>query len=248
MAQYIIGLRERRTVADGTELFVFEKPRGFQYQSGQYVALIVPKIAGMAVDTKGLARSFSLTSAPCEPYLSFTMRSGESSFKKVFWQLRVGDTVTITDPVGFFTLPPKEDLHPIVFLAGGIGITPVRSMLKQAEYERSDRQFTLLYANRFLKDATFHEDIQKLSLKNFRYVTVLSQSEDPCAPAYDERGYICETIIEKYIDDVRGSLYYIVGSPEFIGAMEAILVELGVPKEQCKKDSFTGLRTQSKKE
>ncbi len=247
MAQHSIALKERKAVADGTELFVFEKPAGFQYKSGQYVALIVPKIAGVETDAKGLARSFSLTSAPCEPILSFTMRSGESAFKKTCWQLSIGDTVTITDPVGFFTLPPAEDTRPIVFLAGGIGITPVRSILKQAESEKIQRQFTLLYANRFLKDATFHEDIKKLSLKNLRYVTVLSQSTEPCAPAYDERGYIDEAIIEKYVDDVCGSLYYIVGSPEFIGAMETMLTKLGVPKEQCKKDSFTGLRAQSGK-
>lgn len=245
MAQYTIALQERTAVADGTESFFFEKPAGFQYQAGQYVALILPKIDGAEADAKGLVRSFSLTSAPCESVLSFTMRSGESSFKKTCWQLRVGDTVTITDPVGFFVLPPAEDVRPIVFLSGGIGITPVRSMLKQAEYERSERQFTLLYANRFLKDAAFHQDIQKLALKNFRYVTILSQSEDRCAPADDERGYIDQAIIEKYIGDVRGSLYYIVGSPEFTGAMETILAELGVPKEQCKKDPFTGLRVQS---
>lgn len=245
MAQYIIALKERKTVADGTEAFFFEKPAGFQYQAGQYVALIVPKIDGVEADSKGLARSFSLTSAPCESMLSFTMRSGESVFKKVCWQLKPHDRVTITDPVGFFVLPPAADVRPIVFLAGGIGITPVRSMLKQAEYEQSVRQFTLLSANRLPKDAAFHKDMQKLALKNFRYVTVFSQSEEPCAPADDERGYINQAIIEKYVDDVRGSLYYIVGSPEFTGAMEGILAGLGVPKEQCKKDPFTGLRTQS---
>jgi ferredoxin-NADP reductase len=247
MAQHTVTLKERKTVADGTELFVFDKPEGYAFKAGQYVALMVPKIDGIETDARGLARSFSLTSAPSESALCFAMRSGESAFKKTCWQLAPGDTVTITDPVGFFTLPAEEDTRPIVFLAGGIGITPVRSILKQAEYEQSDRKFTLLYANRFLKDAAFHEELQCLSLARFRYVTVLSRSEEPCAPSDDERGHIHGPIIEKYVDDIPGSLYYIVGSPQFIEAMEKMLADLGVPKEQCKQDPFTGLCAQSQK-
>lgn len=242
---HTVTLKSVQEVADGTRLFVFDKPEGYAFTSGQYVAFMVPKREGIETDAKGLARSFSLASAPYEAELFFAMRSGESSFKKTCWQLAAGDTVRITDPVGFFTLPPEEDHRPVVFLAGGIGITPVRSILKQAEHDHSKRKFILLFANRFLRDAAFHEEIRALSLTDFRYVTILSKSEEPCAPENDERGYIGESIIEKYVDDVRGSLYYIVGSPEFIQAMEALLAGMGVPQEQCKKDPFTGLRTRT---
>ena len=246
MAQHIIALRERTTVADGTELFVFEKPAGYTFTAGQYVALIAPKIEGIEADARGLVRSFSLAAAPFESLLMFAMRSGESAFKKTFWQLAPGDTVTITDPVGSFVLSPETDPQPVVFLVGGIGITPIWSMLKQAEHEQSQKKFTLLYANRFLKDVAFHQELGALALPNFRYVSVLSKSEEPCAPADDERGYICEALIKKYVDDVPGSLYYLVGSPQFIEAMEKMLSELGVPKEQCKQDPFTGLVPQTK--
>lgn len=244
---YTLTLKNIREAADGTRQFVFDKPEGYVFKAGQYVALMVPKIDGIETDTKGLVRSFSLASAPFESALYFAMRSGESSFKKTCWQLEPGDTVTITDSVGSFTLPAKEDRRPIVFLAGGIGITPVRSILKQAEYERSNRKFILLYANRFLKDVTFHDELKGISLADFRYVTVLSKSEEPCALSDDERGHICEPIIEKYVDDIQGSLYYIVGSPQFIEAIAAMLADLGVPKEQCKQDPFTGLCAQSQK-
>jgi ferredoxin-NADP reductase len=246
MAQHTIALRERKTVADGTELFVFEKPEGYTFAAGQYVALIAPKVAGIESDTRGLVRSFSLVAAPCEPTLAFAMRSSESAFKKTFWQLVPGDTVTITDPVGSFILPPEADARPIVFLVGGIGITPIWSILKQAAHEQSQKKFTLLYANRFLKDAAFYQELEALSLPHFRHVTVLSKSEEPCAPADDERGYICEALIAKYVDDMLGSLYYLVGSPQFIQAMEKMLNDLGVPKEQCKQDPFTGLSPQTK--
>lgn len=247
MAQHIVTLKERKTVADGTELFVFDKPAEYTFQAGQYVALMVSKIDGIETDKKGLARSFSLASAPYESELFFAMRSGESSFKRTCWQLKPGDTVTITDPVGSFILPPAEDVRPVVFLVGGIGITPVRSILKQVEYDRSTRKFTLLYANRFLKDAAFHTELQNITLADFRYVTVLSRSEEPCAPTDDERGHICEPTLRKYAEDVQGNLYYIVGSPQFIEAMEKMLESLGVLKEQCKKDPFTGLKAQTVK-
>lgn len=234
-------LKAIREAADGTRLFVFEKPEGYTFKAGQYVALEVPKMDGVERDARGLIRSLSIASAPCEPELCFAMRQGESSFKQTCWKLVPGATVTITKAVGFFVLPAEEEERPIVFLAGGIGITPVRSILKQAEHDNSQRDFTLLYANRFAKDAAFDEEMRKITLAHYRLVTVLSRSEDPCAAENDERGYVCEETLRKYLKDITGCLYYIVGSPQFSEALEKVLIDLGVSKEQCHMDPFTGL-------
>lgn len=241
MAQYTLTLKEAREVADGTRLFIFDKPADFTFTAGQYVVIFLPRL--VAPDERGPHRTFSLSSAPYENEIHFAMRSGESAFKKTFWQMKPGDTASITKPVGLFVLPEDKSKE-IVFLVGGIGITPVWSMLKQVAHDGDNRKMTLLYANRFLKDATFHEDINKLNLPNLRHVTVLSDSQDVCAPANDERGYICEDFIHKYVPNVAGSLYYIVGSPEFITAMENMVLKMGVTKENIKKDPFTGLRSQ----
>ncbi|MDD2766758.1 MAG: FAD-dependent oxidoreductase [Candidatus Moranbacteria bacterium] len=236
-----ITLKEIRDVADGTRLFVFDKPEGYVFKAGQYVAMEVPKMDEIETDKRGLVRSLSLSSAPFESELYFAMRHGESSFKQTCWKLEPGNTVVITKAVGFFVLP-EADTRPIVFLAGGIGVTPVRSILKQAEYEKSERNFIFLYSNRFTKDAAFDEEMKQIQLPHYRYVTVLSRSEDPCAPENDERGYICEETIKKYIQDIPNCLYYIVGSPQFSEAIEKTLIDLGIPKEQCHMDPFTGLR------
>ncbi|MBI2439038.1 MAG: FAD-dependent oxidoreductase [Candidatus Moranbacteria bacterium] len=246
MGVYTVQLKETHDVADGTRMFVFEKPEGYQFSAGQYVALTVMVPEGMVVDNKGLSRSLSVASAPCEKDIAFVMREGESSFKKICWQMRPGDVVTITKAVGFFTLE-KEDVSPIVFLVGGIGITPVRSILKQAESEQDNRSFTLFYANRFLKDAAFQEELQEISLPQFRLVAVLSKSPDVCAATNDERGYICGALVQKYVSEIASAWYYLVGSPQFSEAMEKMLIELGVPKERCKKDPFTGIVSQSAK-
>lgn len=243
MQGFEITLKEVRDVADGTKLFLFGKPEGYTFQAGQYVALSVDQT--VVPDARGSVRSLSIATAPYEPDLGFAMRQGESGFKQTMWRLQPGDTVTITKPVGSFVLPDESDVRPIVFLAGGIGITPVRSILLQAAHDGSRRQMTLLYSNRFMKDAAFEDELKAVALPDYRYVTVLSQSEDACAPENDERGYICDTVIGKYVANPRECLFYIVGSPQFSEAMEAVLAGMGIGKEQCKMDPFSGLRVQT---
>lgn len=243
---YPITLKETRDVADGTRIFVFDKPEDFTFQAGQYVALMAPKMEGVDPDTKGLVRSLSIASAPKDDELCFVMRSGDSSFKKTCWRMKPGDTAAITKAVGFFTAPEGRG-RPIVFLAGGIGITPVRAILKQAEHDGSEQEFVLFYSNRFEKDAAFLGEMRDLKLRHFRCVTVFSKSEDSAAPENDERGHIGEAMLRKYLGSVSDCLYYIVGSPQFAKAMEAVLDRLGIPKEQRHMDPFSGITAQSSK-
>jgi ferredoxin-NADP reductase len=245
MANFTLTLINRLEVADGTELFAFTKPADFTFEAGQYVAMMLSNL--VAPDAKAGVRSLSISSAPCEKELYFTMRQGESGFKQTMWALEIGDTVAATKAIGHFTLSHAADGLPIVFLVGGIGITPVRSILKQAEHDGDERSFTLLYANRFAKDAAFHADLKNLSLKNLRYVTALSQETTPCVESNDERGYICEATVRKYVPDVTGVWFYLVGAPAFIEGMEKMLSEMGVAKERQVCDPFTGLTGATKK-
>ena len=146
----------------------------------------------------------------------------------------------ITPPVGKFILE-EGDMRPAVFLVGGVGITPVRSMLCDVSLEGSERKIILLYANRTLADAPFVDELRSLKLKNLRYVDVLSQEPSPSQGELDERGYIDRAQVEKQVDNPAECVYYIVGSPSFIAGMEALLDTLGVPADQRHKDPFTGL-------
>lgn len=240
-----ITLKEIREVADGTDLFVFDKPEGYEFKAGQYVALFAPKIDGIEPDQRGLSRSLSIASAPCESELWFAMRKSDSYFKRTMWVLEPGAVANITKPVGAFTVPEEGD-RPIVFLSGGIGITPVRSILKQAEHTRqTDKLFTLFYANRFAKDAAYDDELRAIELPNFRYVSVLTRSDDPCTMENEERGYINEAMIRKYVPDTAKCLYYIVGSPQFAKATEDMLDAMGIPKESRHMDPFSGMVAQS---
>jgi ferredoxin-NADP reductase len=145
----------------------------------------------------------------------------------------------IRSATGHFVLPEDQERE-IVFLAGGIGITPVRSMLRQAAIEKRRNPFVLFYSNRRPEDAPFCKEVQNFSELNYRCIDTLTQNEGVCA-WQEESGYICAEMLKKYLTEISHSLYYVVGATVFIGAMEKILAELDIPDANIKKDPFTGL-------
>jgi len=239
MANYTLTFKEQKNVADGTEMFVFEKPADFSFEAGQYMVLRLDPL--VAPDIRAGVRSFSFSSAPFEDEITFTMRRGESGFKQTMYALKAGETISATGPVGHFTLSHTADILPIVFLVGGIGVTPVRSILKQAKHEGSERAFTVFYSNRYEKDAAFHAELKGLDLPHLRYVSTLSQETMSCATTNEERGYICEAMLRKYVPDRAGVWFYLVGAPGFIEAMEKMLSEMGIAKERQVCDPFAGM-------
>lgn len=244
MAQYTLTLREIVTVADGTEMFVFDKPADLMYEAGQYVVLRVANL--VAPDDRAGVRSFSFSSAPFEDDITFTMRQGITGFKQTIYALKPGETITATGPVGHFTLSHAPDDRPIVFLVGGIGVTPMWSILKQAEHDGSERTFIAIYSNRFEKDAAFHQGLKSLKLKHYRYVPTFTQETIPCSGLDEERGYICERMVRQYVADVHAVWFYLVGAPGFIEAMEKMLADMGVAKERQVCDPFAGMAQHNK--
>lgn len=245
MANFQLTFTKKEQVADGTWSFYFEKPADFVFEAGQYVALVLPRL--VAPDARGPVRSLSICSAPFETDLVFTMRISESGFKQSIMALTPGEVVQATKPIGHFTLAHADDMKPMVFLVGGIGVTPARSILKQAEHEGSERSFLCVYSNRYKKDAAFHTELGALQLPHYRYVSTFSQETLACADGNEERGYICEAMLKKYLplEQIQESWYYLVGAPAFIAAMEGLLTGLGVAKERMVNDPFTGMTSAS---
>lgn len=241
MANFSLKFKNKVQVADGTWSFAFEKPTDFAFEAGQYIALVLPRL--VAPDGRGPVRSLSISSAPSEPDLMFSVRITESGFKQTLMALEPGETAQATQPIGHFTLTHASDGKRIVFLAGGIGITPVRSILVEAKHTDNRRPFSCFYSNRQMKDAAFHDELRSLALPDYQYVTTLSQETLPCTRANEERGYICESMLRKYLpaDEVTTSWYYVAGAPAFIEAMESMLASMGIAKERVVNDPFTGL-------
>src|SRR5215472_15833099 len=129
MPKFETTLKNNETVAEGTMAFQFAKPAGFVFKPGQ--SMNVSIIDPPETDAKGNARTFSIVSAPHESELVIATRMRDTAFKRVLKAMPAGGRVSLRGPAGLFTLDPA-DSRPAVFLAGGIGVTPFASMLRDA--------------------------------------------------------------------------------------------------------------------
>jgi ferredoxin-NADP reductase len=240
--EYTLTLRRYDEVADQTRMLVFGRPEGFVFEAGQYVALKFEPQQLVAQDERGGVRSFSLASAPGDDEICFVMREGITGFKKTMWSLQPGDTVGCTKAVGHCTLPPLSDSsRPIVLLAGGVGIAPVRSVLRYASQVKDPRSYSLFYSNRYIKDAAFHAELLEWPLSQFTYVWTLSDEAEPPKGRNEERGYITADMIRKHLPEWQSAHYYVIGAPGFATAMKTLLLDMGISEAEIKIDPFTGL-------
>ncbi|MBL1379020.1 ferredoxin--NADP reductase [Zobellella iuensis] len=237
MASYPVFLKRKQQVADGTLAFYFDKPADFVFKAGQCVRLVL--IDPPETDGEGNGRILSLASTPAEAELMVATRIRSSAFKRVLSTLAPGTELTLKGPYGDFVLP--ADPHaPLVFITGGIGITPVRSMLLQALSDGEERRLLLFYANRRPQDAPFLEELQQACAGNAR-CTLVATMTAPSAPGWQgERGYVDEAMLARYLDDVQAPFYFLDGPPALVAAMRALLGRLGVAEERVRTEEFAG--------
>ena len=152
MATYTVSLKHRREVAEGTTAFLFEKPDGLSFKAGQYLnfTLLDPP----ETDAEGNTRTFSIASAPDEEELMMATRMRDTAFKRVLKTMPLGAQVEIEGPYGNFTLH-KNATRWYVFLTGGIGITPFRSIIRDAARKKLPHRLFLFYSNRRPEDGAF---------------------------------------------------------------------------------------------
>jgi ferredoxin-NADP reductase len=149
---YLPRLKGREQVAEGTVAFHFEKPAGFEFRAGQ--AMDVTLLDPPESDSEGNTRTFSIASAPFESELMTATRMRDTAFKRSLSKVPLGTPVKVDSATGSLTLH-KNSAKPAVFLAGGIGITPFHSIVRQADRERLPHQLYLFYSNRRPEDAAF---------------------------------------------------------------------------------------------
>ena len=156
MPEYKTELLSKAEVAEGTMAFHFRKPDGFDFRAGQTIDLTL--IDPPESDGEGNTRTFSLGSAPAEPELMVATRMRPSAFKRVLKAASPGLGVKFEGPTGSLTLH-KNANKAAVLMAGGIGITPFRSIVLQAAHERLSHQIYLFFSNRRPEDCAFLSDL-----------------------------------------------------------------------------------------
>jgi len=239
MPKYEATLTRNETVAEGTMAFHFAKPPGFAFKPGQSmnVSLIDPP----ETDAKGNARTFSIVSAPHENELVIATRMRDTAFKRVLKSMPAGGRVGLRGPAGMFTLE-SADARPAVFLAGGIGVTPFMSMLRDAAHSRLGRDLWLFYSNRRPEDAAFLEELAALPKRHSRchFVGTMVEMAKSGRPWNGETGFLDRAMLERHLKDLAASVYYAAGPPGLVEAMRKMLADAGVEDEAIRTDEFFG--------
>jgi ferredoxin-NADP reductase len=206
MTTHEVTLKGREEIAEGTMAFHFVKPTGFSFKPGQAIDVIL--VEPPTTDAQSTRHTFSIVSAPFQDELVVATRMRDSAFKRALKSLPVGSPAKLEGPFGSLTLQ-KDRARPAVFIAGGIGITPFMSILRQAAKGQLPQRLLLLYSNRRPEDAAFLAELQQLEQqnKNFRLVATMTEMSKSSRPWEGEAGLIKEVLVKRVASDLPAPIY-----------------------------------------
>jgi ferredoxin-NADP reductase len=233
------ALIRREDVAEGTMAFHFAKAPDFEFRAGQ--AMDITLIDPPETDGEGNTRAFSIASAPFDGDLMIATRMRDSAFKRVLRKAELGLNVKIEGPSGSLVLHRKAE-KPAVFLAGGIGITPFLSIVRQAAHEKAPHQLYLFYSNRRPEDAAFLDILTETATQNpnFHLIATMAEMEKSKREWKGETGFINKAMLTKHLPDLHGPIYYIAGPPAMVTAMRSMLTEATVDEDDIRTEEFSG--------
>jgi glycine betaine catabolism B len=209
----------------------FERPPGFSYLAGQFIFITLDQ------GTEILTRHLTLSSSPTEPVLEVTKGLTGHPFADALAALVPGAEALIRGPYGTFTLDPQDE--DVVFISGGIGITPLRSMARYAADTHLLTRVTLLHSGRSEEDLFFGEELDELQRTNPLFSVRVTLTRP--GPGWTGHvGRMDRAFVEQAVPDVRGRGFYVSGPPAMVDAMTAILREMSVPDDRMRLEYFSG--------
>jgi ferredoxin-NADP reductase len=211
--------------ADGIYSYLFEVPKNFRFVAGQYMEWT---LAQHKSDQRGNRRYLTLSSSPTENQVMFTVKfppDKPSAFKQQLTKLIPGETMLAGDLAGSFTLP-KNKGEKLALMAGGVGITPFRSMIKFMADESEKRDVALLYSAARPAEFSFQNLFKEGTKTGLKTILVTSTLDDKkigtLLPDYGER------------------TFYISGPYGYVQAMHNSLLKLGISGSKIVTDYFPG--------
>jgi len=239
-AAFMLKLKEKVQLAPDIYDFIFVPTRKFAFAPGQYMEWT---LGHNEPDSRGNRRYFTLASSPTEDTLRLGVKFHQhsSSFKSALLAMDQRSEIVAGQVAGDFVLP--DDPHQkCVFIAGGIGITPFRSMITYLLDTRQRRPIVMFYANKTAGDIVYKEVFDRaqreLGIKTIYTIT----DKQKLPPAWNARvGYISPQLIKDEVPDYRDCVFYISGPPAMVDSFKAALRQIHVKNSQIKTDFFAGL-------
>ena len=231
-------IKEKREVARETLLVTFDLlGEKVDFAPGQYFFVTLPDVGYQ--DDKGLRRHITIATSPSETgVLGFATRMRDSAFKRSLAELPVGADVDVEPPKGSFGLP-EDPSRPLVFVAGGIGITVFRSMLRHIQEQGLAYRVTLIYSNRDRESTAFLDELGELENANPNLRIVLTMTQDPGWEG-EARKIDSEFFRDHLGEELGESTFLVAGPPGMVDGMQQALAEAGVDEENVIAERYSG--------
>jgi ferredoxin-NADP reductase len=236
--EYELILKSKKTETHDSTSFIFEKPPNLNYTAGQFFHWTLPHDHP---DERGIKRFFTISSSPSEDFVMLTTKFSpdrSSTFKLTLKSLQPGSYINTTGPSGNFILPENPST-PVVFLGGGIGITPFRSMIKYAIDTHLPTSITLIYANKTPGDVVYKAEFDSWTKENINFQNHYTV-DYPNQDWHEDIGHLTTDLIKRYVLDLSTPIFYICGPLGMIQTYEKTLWEVGVHEDQIRTENFSG--------
>ncbi len=234
----LLTLKKRVAIAADAYEFTFSSNRRLNFKPGQYLEWT---LAHPRADTRGIRRYFTIASSPGEKDVRIAVRfnTPTSSFKKALLSMPPGNSIIASQRAGDFVLP-RNTKQKLVFIAGGIGITPFHSMIQSLIDRKERRDIVLVYLNRSLEHTAYAEFLDVAGREIGVRVLPLFTGAPPQAAPGEFSSIFDRALLEEEIPDYHNRLFYLSGPNALVDSFSGVLRELGVPSRTIKKDFFPG--------
>ncbi|MCE5191571.1 MAG: FAD-dependent oxidoreductase [Coriobacteriales bacterium] len=216
--------------AEGVVSFHFSRPAGYSFTPGQFFTLTLMTSEGE------VSKHFSHADAPDDAVVELSTRLSDSSFKRVLADLTPGSTVRFAGPKGRLGVP--SGVNAIGFLSGGVGITPARSIIRDAVQRNTGLDIALFYGNRDEACVLYAEEFRTYAAdKRLRFVETLDR---PSANWRGEAGFITADLVRRYLPDPAARHWIVAGPPPMVDAMKSVVADLGLLPGTVSYELFSG--------
>lgn len=218
--------KSHQLVAKNTYEVTFVRPGGFTFVAGQYTQVALPHLS--YPDPKGRSRQFSIATSPLNlAEISVVFRDTGSGFKRTLVELPIGSPVALEQGAGSFRLPLQPKL-PLVFVAGGVGISPFMSYVRTLSERELSQPVTLIYGNKHPESAAFRNDLALFAKKHRQF------------HLEETYGQLTPSLFAQYIAKISDAIWFVVGPPGMVATTTYGLETAGIHPSSIVKESFDG--------